>query len=90
VLAKSKGIAAKQCLKEAGGKLLPRRTEIAYKGCYRWVSLHNKTKPDSYSESVTVNAAGIWKEGYRSYSGRSAQQLAAAKHQPKRQRFMAT
>lgn len=49
------------------------------------MSLHNKTKPDSYPEPINVNAAGRWNEGYCSYPGRSVLQLAAAPHQPKRQ-----
>jgi len=71
VLAKSKGVVVILGLKEAGGKIPPRRTGIAYKGGHEWVSLQYKTKPDSYPELMFVNAAGTWNEGYFSYSGRS-------------------
>lgn len=49
-------------LKEAGGKHLLRRTETSYKANARVVSVHNNTKPDSYSERAGVNEAEIrWK-----------------------------
>ena len=88
MLAESKGVVVILGLKEAGSKVPPRRTEIAYKGWNIWVSLQNKTKPDSYPEYILVNAAGTWNESYCSYLGRSVDQLAAAKHQPKRQLYL--
>ncbi len=66
----------KQSLKEAGGKVPPRRTEIVYRGCCRWVSLRFKTKPDRYPEPAVVNTARRWNEGYYSYPGRSVEPAA--------------
>ena len=39
---------------------------------YMRVSLHNKIKPDSYTESCAVNAADEWRERNVWYPGRSA------------------
>ena len=44
------------------GEHLLRRTETSYKANARVVSVHNNTKPDSYSERAGVNEAEIrWK-----------------------------
>ena len=50
-------------LKEAVGKSLVRRTEIAYKARLREMSWHKATKSDYYHICRSrVNAADIWRE----------------------------
>ena len=50
-------------LKEAVGKSLVRRTEIAYKARLREMSWHKATKSDYYHVCRSrVNAADIWRE----------------------------
>lgn len=61
-IAQARVSVATRNLKEAGGKHLLRRTETSYKANARVVSVHNNTKPDSYSERAGVNEAEIrWK-----------------------------
>ena len=36
------------------------------------VRLHNKSKPDNYTESCVINVADRWREGNVWYLGRSA------------------
>ena len=43
----------------------------SYRRLYMRVSLLYKTKPDSYTESCTVNAADRWRERNVWYPGRS-------------------
>lgn len=62
---------ARRNLKKAVGKVLARRTEIAYRGSHIRARRHVTLKPDNYPEGVAVNAAGIWDEGHAHYPGRS-------------------
>jgi len=50
VLAKDKGVVVRLGLKEVTSKVLFLRTETAYQGLLYWVRLHNKSKPNSYTE----------------------------------------
>ena len=57
-------------LKEAGGKLLVRRTEIT-SGICRLGKVAQQIKARNYLGTYSVNVADIWKERLRSYLGRS-------------------
>ena len=63
-------------LKEAGCGDNPRANlwsdgQKPYRRLYMRVSLPNKMKPDSYTESCTVDAADGWRERNVWYPGRS-------------------
>ena len=65
-------------LKEAGcGESTNLRANLwsdeqkSHRRLYMRVSLHNKIKPDSYTESCAVNAADGWRERNVWYPGRS-------------------
>jgi hypothetical protein len=59
-------------LKEAAGKTLARRTEIAYEADTSGRGGHVLQSPITIQEGVSVDAAGIWSEGHAHYPGRSA------------------
>ena len=59
-------------LKEAAGKILARRTGIAYEAGIsgrEGIILQN---PITIQEGMTVYATGVWGEGHAHYPGRSA------------------
>jgi hypothetical protein len=59
-------------LKEAAGKILARRTGIAYEAGSPGRGVKSLQSPITIQEGVTVYAAGIWDEGRAHYPGRSA------------------
>jgi len=59
-------------LKEAAGKTLARRTEIAYEADMSGREGVVLQSPITIQEGVSVYAAGIWGEGHAHYPGRSA------------------
>ena len=59
-------------LKEAAGKTLARRTEIAYEADISGRGGHVLQSPITIREDMSVDAAGIWGEGHVHYPGRSA------------------
>ena len=61
-------------LKEAAGKTLARRTEIAYEADMSGQEGVVLQSPITIQEGVSVYAAGIWGEGHAHYPGRSAVQ----------------
>jgi len=61
-------------LKEAAGKTLARRTEIAYEADISGREGQYLQSPITIREGVSVYAAGIWGEGHAHYPGRSAVQ----------------
>ena len=61
-------------LKEAAGKTLARRTEIAYEAGIFGREGHVLQSPITIREDVSVDVAGIWSEGHAHYPGRSAVQ----------------
>ena len=61
-------------LKEAAGKTLARRTEIAYEADMSGREGVVLQSPITIQEGVSVYAAGIWGEGHAHYPGRSAVQ----------------
>ena len=58
-------------LKEAAGKILARRTEIAYEAVISGREGIILQSPIVIREGVAVDAAGIWGEGHAHYPGRS-------------------
>jgi hypothetical protein len=58
-------------LKEAAGKTLARRTEIAYEAGTSGREGTVLQSPITIQEGVSVYAAGIWGEGHAHYPGRS-------------------
>ena len=60
-----------QNLKEAAGKILARRTEIAYEAVISGREGTILLSPIVIREGVAVDAAGIWDEGHAHYPGRS-------------------
>lgn len=58
-------------LKEAAGKALARRTEIAYEAGTSGRGGNVLQSPITIREGVSVDAAGIWGEGHANYPGRS-------------------
>ena len=60
-----------QNLKEAAGKILARRTEIAYEAVISGREGTILLSPIVIREGVAVYAAGIWDEGRAFYPGRS-------------------
>jgi hypothetical protein len=58
-------------LKEAAGKILARRTEIAYEAVPSGREGQYLQSPIVIREGGAVNAAGIWEEGRVNYPGRS-------------------
>ena len=61
-------------LKEAAGKILARRTEIAYEAGASGREGRYLQSPIVIQEGASVYAAGIWGEGQAHYPGRSAVQ----------------
>jgi hypothetical protein len=59
-------------LKEAAGKILARRTEIAYEAVISGREGRYLQSPITIQEGMAVDAAGIWDEGHAHYPGRSA------------------
>ena len=59
-------------LKEAAGKILARRTEIAYEAGTSGREGQYLQSPITIQEGVSVDVAGIWDEGRAHYPGRSA------------------
>jgi hypothetical protein len=59
-------------LKEAAGKVLARRTEIAYEAVASGREGKYLQSPITIQEDAGVYAAGIWDEGHAHYPGRSA------------------
>lgn len=59
-------------LKEAAGKTLARRTEIAYEAGIFGREGDALQSPITIREDMSVYAAGIWSEGHAHYPGRSA------------------
>jgi len=59
-------------LKEAAGKALARRTEIAYEAGTSGRGGDILQSPIIIREDVSVDAAGVWGEGHAHYPGRSA------------------
>ena len=59
-------------LKEAAGKVLARRTGIAYEAGTSGREGTILLSPIVIQEDVSVDAAGIWDEGRANYPGRSA------------------
>jgi hypothetical protein len=62
---------ARRNLKEAAGKILARRTEIAYEAGAFGREGQYLQSPITIREGVSVYAAGIWDEGHAHYPGRS-------------------
>jgi len=58
-------------LKEAAGKVLARRTGIAYEAVTSGREGKSLQSPIIIREGVIVDAAGIWDEGHAHYPGRS-------------------
>ena len=58
-------------LKEAAGKILARRTGIAYEAGISGRGVKCLQSPITIQEGVSVYAAGIWGEGHAHYPGRS-------------------
>jgi len=63
--------AARRNLKEAAGKILARRTGIAYEAVTFGREGKYLQSPITIQEDVAVDAAGIWDEGHVNYPGRS-------------------
>ena len=61
-----------QNLKEAAGKVLARRTEIANEAAVSGRESTGFQSPITIQEDAAVDAAGIWDEGHVHYPGRSA------------------
>jgi len=59
-------------LKEAAGKILARRTEIAYEAGISGREGTTLQSPITIQDGMSVDAAGIWDEGRVHYPGRSA------------------
>ncbi|NLH28868.1 MAG: hypothetical protein GX479_01525 [Bacteroidales bacterium] len=66
-------------LKEAGGKILPRGTRIAYRHIL-WDKTAEQVKVQRLYGQGSVNAAGIWEESYVPYHGRSHGRMAKMIH----------
>jgi hypothetical protein len=64
-------------LKEAAGKVLARRTGIAYEAVTSGREGKYLQSPITIQEGVAVDAAGIWDEGHANYPGRSVNLLCA-------------
>ena len=62
---------ARRNLKEAAGKVLARRTGIAYEAVTSGREGIYLQSPITIQEDVAVDAAGIWDEGHAHYPGRS-------------------
>ena len=62
---------ARRNLKEAAGKVLARRTGIAYEAVISGREGNYLQNPITIQEGVAVDAAGIWDEGHANYPGRS-------------------
>ena len=62
---------ARRNLKEAAGKVLARRTGIAYEAVTSGREGKFLQSPITIHEGVAVDAAGIWDEGHAHYPGRS-------------------
>jgi len=62
---------ARRNLKEAAGKILARRTEIAYEAVISGREGIYLQSPITIQEGVAVDAAGMWDEGHANYPGRS-------------------
>jgi hypothetical protein len=62
---------ARRNLKEAAGKVLARRTGIAYEAVTSGREGKYLQSPITIQEGVAVDAAGIWDEGHANYPGRS-------------------
>ena len=62
---------ARRNLKEAAGKVLARRTGIAYEAVISGREGIYLQSPITIQEGVAVDAAGIWDEGHANYPGRS-------------------
>jgi hypothetical protein len=62
---------ARRNLKEAAGKVLARRTGIAYEAVTSGRGGDYLQSPITIQEGVAVDAAGIWDEGHANYPGRS-------------------
>ena len=62
---------ARRNLKEAAGKILARRTGIAYEACISGREGTTLQSPITIHEDMSVDAAGIWDEGRAHYPGRS-------------------
>jgi hypothetical protein len=58
-------------LKEAAGKVLARRTGIAYEAGTSGREGKYLQSPITIQDGVSVDAAGIWDEGHANYPGRS-------------------
>jgi hypothetical protein len=58
-------------LKEAAGKILARRTGIAYEAGTSGREGNYLQSPITIHEGVPVDAAGVWEEGRAQYPGRS-------------------
>jgi hypothetical protein len=63
---------ARRNLKEAAGKVLARRTGIAYEAVTSGREGKYLQSPITIQEDVAVDAAGVWDEGRAHYPGRSA------------------
>jgi hypothetical protein len=64
-------------LKEAVGKVLARRTGIAYEAVTSGRGGIITQSPITIQEGVAVDAAGVWDEGHAHYPGRSVNLLSA-------------
>jgi hypothetical protein len=62
---------ARRNLKEAAGKVLARRTGIAYEAVISGREGKSLRSPITIQEGMAVDAAGIWDEGHANYPGRS-------------------
>jgi hypothetical protein len=62
---------ARRNLKEAAGKVLARRTGIAYEAVISGREGTYLQSPITIQEGVAVDAAGVWDEGHANYPGRS-------------------
>ena len=62
---------ARRNLKEAAGKVLARRTGIAYEAATPGREGKSLQSPITILEDVAVDAAGTWDEGHANYPGRS-------------------
>ena len=67
-------------LKEAVGKILARRTGIAYEAVTSGREGNYLQSPITIQEGVAVDAAGIWDEGHANYPGRSVNLLLCYRH----------
>ena len=62
---------ARRNLKEAAGKVLARRTGIAYEAVTSGREGNFLQSPITIQEDVAVDAAGVWDEGHANYPGSS-------------------